>query len=182
MTPRWHRPDWETFARSVGFSYSASNDMMPSIWDEICVIEGSFSKRSVRAAAFLQKGMRQKAVVRAAVRSLDLRIVPAGLVSAIAGAFGAQDVVVGDQAFDKAVVVKAKEPERAKAILLRSDWLRGELTARASAGHDFTIDEAAVIVETQDESIANVRTEMEWAAGVAAELERAAAAWSYRSA
>ena len=165
----------------MGFSYSASNDLMPSIWDEICVIEGSLSRRPVRAAAFLQKGMLQKAVIKTAVRSLGLTLAPAGMVSAIAAVFGAQDVEVGDPAFDKALVVKATEPERAKAVLLRSDWLRGELTARAVAGIEFRIEAAEVLVETQDESIASVRAEMEWAVALAAELERSAAASSYRT-
>lgn len=172
MVPRWHRPDWEAFARSVGFAYRASNDIMPSIWDEICVIEGTLSGRPVRAAAFLQRGMRQRAVVKASVRSLGLGLRPAGIGSTIATFFGAQDVQVGDAAFDEAVVVKAAEVDRARAILGRSAWLREELTKCASAGKDFTIGDAGVTVDTEDESIESVRAEMEWAARVATELDR----------
>ncbi len=173
MVPRWHRPDWEAFARSVGFAYTASNDIMPSIWDEICVIEGTLSARPVRAAAFLQKGMRQRAVVKASVGPIGVGLRPASFASSIASWFGAQDVVVGDPAFDEAVVVKAADPERAKALLGRSAWLREELTRCASVGRDFTIGDGGVTIDTEDESIGNVKAEMEWAARVAAELERA---------
>ncbi len=181
MAPRWHRPDWEAFARSVGFSYWASNDMMPAIWDEICVIEGSLSRRPVRAAAFIQRRRDPKAVVKASLRPLGLTLATAGVGSAIASVFGAQDVVVGDAAFDEAVVIKAKEPDRAKGIFLRSDWIRSELTRRAADDVELRIEEAAVVVERRDVSIASVRAEMEWAASLAAELERAAAVSSYRT-
>jgi hypothetical protein len=173
MTARWHRPDWEAFANSKGFTYQASNDLMPTIWDEICVIEGTLSGRSVRAAAFLQKGLRQRAVVKASIRPLGLGLRPSGIASSIAVFFGAQDVEIGDPAFDKTIVVKAVDPERAKAILGKSSWLREELTTRASAGSDFTIGEGGVVVETEDESIDNVKSELDWVARIADELERA---------
>jgi len=63
---------------------------------------------------------------------LGLALSPQGAIDEMKRAlFGSQDIVVGDPVFDKAVVVKADDPERARA-LLSSNSLRA---AVLQAGH-----------------------------------------------
>ena len=55
---------------------------------------------------------------------LGLRLTRQGLLAGIGKFFGTQDIEVGDEGFDEAVVVKGRDPERVKAFLTPSRRLR----------------------------------------------------------
>ncbi len=55
---------------------------------------------------------------------LGLRLTKQGMLSSICKMFGTQDIEVGDQAFDDAIVVKGRDPERVKEFLTLSRRMR----------------------------------------------------------
>lgn len=177
FSTKWHRPDWEALARSMGMTYAVTDKVMPWTRDELRTMEGIVSGHSVHVAAmFGNAGHSEYTVVTVAMRPLQigLQIEPAGILSAVASLFGAHDVEVGDAAFDKALVVKSTDPERAKRLLGASTWLRSELAARSEARRQFWIKDDALRLELSDGPAEAIGAEIHWGIQVATELSRAA--------
>ncbi len=177
FSTQWHRPDWETLARSLGMTYAVTDKMMPWAWDELRSMDGIVSGHPVHVAAmFGNAGHSQYTVVTIAMPPLQLalQIEPAGILSAVAHVFGAQDVEVGDAAFDEALVVRSTDPERATRLLAASTWLRSELAARCAQGRKFSIKDDGIRVELPDGPADAIGAEVSWGIQVATELRRAA--------
>ncbi len=101
---------------------------------------------------------------------LGLGVTPQGLLSSLGRLFGAQDVPLGDPAFDDAFVIKADEPARAATLL--SPQLRAVLLQLRANGSGFSFSDAGGQIERRggvDDAVW-----LEWAVKTVALLARLA--------
>jgi hypothetical protein len=115
---------WAAVARSLNLVFKPgqlfSRPRISGIHNGCSVLVTTFSKGS---------GKHQTTYTRFRVsypQSLDmgLRLTKQGLLSGLGKMFGGQDIEVGDQAFDDAIVVKGRDPERVKEFLTLSRRMR----------------------------------------------------------
>lgn len=76
---------------------------------------------------------------------LGLRLTRQGGLQFLFGLFGSQDVKVGDEAFDKAFVVKARDEAGVKRLLGANAAARGALLSLLQGAPDLVVDDAGAV-------------------------------------
>jgi hypothetical protein len=123
-----HKKAWEEFARKFGLA------LKPGGWFQNPSVSGTYKNLNVYLYTYTQGSGKSKTTYTSMVVYLPitnrshLRISPEGLLSKITKAFGAQDIPIGDPAFDAAFIIKSDTPELVPHILtpaIRGTMLRG---------------------------------------------------------
>jgi hypothetical protein len=108
---------WRSYASSHNMTYQASRGWLTLDWPRMEGVRGELNV-AVEVATRITQLDRSTAFLALPKAPVDgtVELTREGIASAVAKLFGAQDIELGDEAFDRAFVVKATSPELAHTL------------------------------------------------------------------
>ncbi|MFH1438458.1 MAG: hypothetical protein ABIJ56_22305 [Pseudomonadota bacterium] len=137
-----HAKSWGVFARAAGLI------LQPGGWFKAPTVSGTYGGFNMYLYTYTQGSGKNKTTYTSMVIYLPMtnqshvRVTREGFFSKITKAFGAQDIPIGDPAFDAAYIIKSDTPQYVQSLL--TPQLRGTMLASSHPDLNFTVSRGTV--------------------------------------